>query len=90
MGRVSLITFWKRIPGRVWRILKSDRVPLRDKLLFIVPVSLYWIFPDLMPFMPIDDALFTAIAASWFVRAMERKHDLSDPDDKRGKSGVAR
>ncbi|MFC5471767.1 hypothetical protein ACFPPD_24105 [Cohnella suwonensis] len=87
MGRISWIALWKRIPGRVWRILKSDRVPLRDKLLFIVPVGLYWLFPDLMPFMPIDDALVTAIAAGWFARAMERKHGLGSPD---GKSGVAR
>jgi len=68
------ITIWKHLPGRVWRILRSPRVSLMDKLLFIVPVALYWVLPDFMPFIPIDDAAFTALAAGLYARAMERKY----------------
>ncbi|WP_324617872.1 hypothetical protein [Cohnella cholangitidis] len=38
--------------------------------------SLYWLLPDFMPFMPIDDAAFTALVAGWYARAMERKYTL--------------
>jgi uncharacterized membrane protein YkvA (DUF1232 family) len=51
---------------------------MRDKLLFIVPVALYWVLPDLMPFIPIDDAAVTALAASWFARTMERKYGMEN------------
>jgi len=60
----------------VWNILRSERVSFGDKLLFIVPVGLYWILPDFMPFMPIDDAAFTALAATWFASSMEKKYSL--------------
>ncbi|RED65565.1 hypothetical protein [Cohnella lupini] len=76
MARRSWISLWKHLPGRVWRLLRSERVSLRDKLLFIVPVALYWVLPDFMPFLPIDDAAFTALAASWYAHAMERKYSL--------------
>ncbi|MFC4306008.1 hypothetical protein [Cohnella boryungensis] len=64
----------RRLPARVWRILRSERVSLRDKLIFIVPVALYWILPDLMPMLPVDDAAFTLLAAAGYVKAMERKY----------------
>jgi hypothetical protein len=54
--------------------LRSERVSLRDKLIFIVPVALYWILPDLMPMLPIDDVAFTLLAAAGYVKAMERKY----------------
>lgn len=76
MARKSLLGLWRRLPSRLWRILRSEHVYLKDKLLFIVPVALYWVLPDFMPFLPIDDAAVTAIAANWFVRAMERKYGL--------------
>lgn len=74
MARRSWLTLWRHLPGRVWRILRSEKVSLRDKLLFVVPVALYWVLPDLMPFIPIDDAAFTVIAASVYAKAMERKY----------------
>ena len=49
-------------------------VTLMDKLLFIVPVGLYWVLPDFMPFIPIDDIAVTMIAAEWFTRRMEKKY----------------
>ncbi|WP_192896514.1 hypothetical protein [Cohnella sp. AR92] len=65
-----------RLPARVWRVLKSPRVLVRDKLLFIVPVVLYWILPDLMPFMPIDDIAVTIAIAGWYAGRMESKYGL--------------
>ncbi|MCD9023182.1 hypothetical protein [Cohnella silvisoli] len=81
MARRSWIALWRHLPGRVWHILRSERVSLKDKLIFIIPVALYWVLPDFMPFMPIDDAAFTAIAASWYARAMERKYTLGKKSD---------
>lgn len=77
-AKLSLLYRWRRLPGRLWRVLRSPRVPLRDKLLFLVPVALYWVLPDLMPFMPIDDLAVTALAANWFAGAMERKHRIGE------------
>ncbi|WP_239617586.1 hypothetical protein [Cohnella mopanensis] len=74
MARRSWTTLWRHLPSRVWRILRSPRVSIKDKLLFILPVALYWVLPDFMPFMPIDDAAFTALVATWYARAMENKY----------------
>ncbi|MFC4596763.1 hypothetical protein [Cohnella hongkongensis] len=76
MSRKRGLALWMRIPGRVWRILSSNRVALKDKLIFVVPVALYWILPDFMPMLPIDDAAFTAVAAAAYARLMERKYGL--------------
>ncbi|WP_238358046.1 hypothetical protein [Cohnella zeiphila] len=69
---------WRRLgtklPTRLWRILRSPRVSVADKLLFVVPVLLYWVLPDLMPFIPIDDIAVTLAAAGWYVGRMERKY----------------
>lgn len=76
MSPKSARRLWSRLPSRVWRILRSPHVPVRDKLLFIVPVVLYWVLPDVMPLVPIDDAAVTALAAAGFAKWMERKYDL--------------
>ncbi len=81
MARRSWLVLWRHLPGRVWHILRSERVTLRDKLLFIIPVALYWVLPDFMPFLPIDDAAFTALAAGWYARAMERKYAIGKKRD---------
>lgn len=48
------------------RLLFSPRVPLQEKGIFVGLVLLYWAMPDVMPFMPIDDILFTMILMPWF------------------------
>ncbi|TDL57280.1 hypothetical protein QJQ58_00950 [Paenibacillus dendritiformis] len=48
------------------RLLLSTRVPLKEKGIFVGLVLLYWVMPDVMPFMPIDDILFTMILMPWF------------------------
>jgi uncharacterized membrane protein YkvA (DUF1232 family) len=79
MPRKSFIRLWSHLPSRVWRILRSPQVTLSDKLLFVVPVLLYWVLPDFMPFVPIDDIAVTALAAGWFARRTEKKYDLENP-----------
>ncbi|WP_374043173.1 hypothetical protein [uncultured Paenibacillus sp.] len=48
------------------RLLLSPRVPLKEKGIFAGLVLLYWVMPDFVPFMPIDDILFTMILMPWF------------------------
>lgn len=65
---------WKQVAVRVYRLLKSPHVPLRVKLLFVVPVALYWVLPDVLPGLPFDDIAVTMLLAGWFASAMERKY----------------
>ncbi|WP_276356406.1 hypothetical protein [Cohnella caldifontis] len=74
----SIRRLWSRLPSRVWNIIRSPQVSLRDKLLFVIPVGLYWVLPDVMPFVPIDDAAVTVLAAMWYAGRMERKYGLEN------------
>jgi uncharacterized membrane protein YkvA (DUF1232 family) len=78
MRKKSLTRLWSRLPSRVWRILRAPQVAVSDKLLFIIPVLLYWVLPDFMPFLPIDDIAVTVLAAGWFAGKMERKYSLEN------------
>ncbi len=64
---------------RVWRLLSSSRVPLGEKLLFIIPAAVYWVMPDVMPFMPLDDIAVTLLLAGWFATRMEKKYGADAP-----------
>ena len=44
-----------------------------EKLLFGIPVLLYWVLPDALPFVPIDDIAVTLVAMNWFAARAERK-----------------
>lgn len=71
---------WTQMTGQLWRYLGSSQVSIGDKLLFLVPVLLYWVLPDVMPFVPIDDIGVTLIVMGWFVTRMEKKYpSLSAP-----------
>lgn len=76
MKAKRLLSFkgWSHIFRGSWKYLISPRVLLRDKLLFTVPVALYWVLPDLLPFLPIDDIGVTMLMMGWFVSYMERKY----------------
>jgi len=65
---------WRRVFARVYRLLISKDVRVVDKLIYIVPVLLYWVLPDVMPLLPIDDIAVTMIAAEWYTRRMEKKY----------------
>ncbi|MDQ0170976.1 hypothetical protein [Paenibacillus tundrae] len=67
---------WSEVFRRLPRLLRATEIPLREKLLFIVPALLYWVLPDVMPFMPIDDIGVTLILMNWFVSRAERKYPV--------------
>jgi uncharacterized membrane protein YkvA (DUF1232 family) len=78
MRKLLSLRHWQRTFGRIWLLLKSRDVSMLDKLLFTVPVFLYWVLPDVLPlpFLPIDDIAVTMILAEWFARRMERKYNM--------------
>lgn len=65
---------WSHIFSNSWKYIISPNVAMADKLLFTIPVVLYWVLPDIMPFLPIDDIGVTMLLAGWFVSRMERKY----------------
>ncbi|GMK39663.1 hypothetical protein PCCS19_27170 [Paenibacillus sp. CCS19] len=70
---------WKHTLGRVWMLLKHPQVAVRHKLVFLIPVGLYWVLPDMLlpiPFMPVDDVVVTLFAANMFTKWVERKYGI--------------
>jgi len=65
---------WSHVFQRIFGYIASSEVSLPDKLLFLVPVILYWVLPDLLPLLPIDDIGFTMLLMNWFVSRVERKY----------------
>lgn len=68
------LRYWRHLFARIWRLLRSPHVRVQHKLLFLLPVALYWVLPDAMPMMPLDDIAVTMLAANWFAGWMERKY----------------
>ncbi|NIK67377.1 MULTISPECIES: hypothetical protein [unclassified Paenibacillus] len=66
---------WKSTFVRIYKLIISREVSITDKLLFLVPVILYWVLPDALPFLPIDDIAVTMLLAEWFARRMEKKYN---------------
>ncbi|WP_410511843.1 hypothetical protein PaeBR_17535 [Paenibacillus sp. BR2-3] len=67
---------WSHIFRNSWKYIVSPQVATGDKLLFTIPVILYWVLPDFLPFMPIDDIGVTMLLMGWFVSRMERKYPV--------------
>ncbi|WP_424766798.1 hypothetical protein [Paenibacillus sp. sgz302251] len=78
MRKLLSLRHWQRTFARIFLLLRSKDVPLRDKLLFTVPALLYWVLPDVLPlpFLPIDDIAVTMLLAGWFARRMETKYNI--------------
>ncbi|MBW7457230.1 hypothetical protein ACFOLF_29910 [Paenibacillus sepulcri] len=74
MMKLLSLRHWRHVFVRIYRLLVSRDVKLIHKLLYVVPVLLYWVLPDVMPFIPIDDIAVTMIAAEGYTRYMERKY----------------
>ncbi len=70
---------FKKLPG----LLTSRELPLKEKMLFLIPVLAYWIMPDVMPFMPIDDIGVTLLMMNWFVSRAESKLSVIEYDPRR-------
>lgn len=77
MRKLFSLRHWRNTFGFIYRLLTSRKVAMRDKLLFLVPVIVYWVVPDVMPLMPIDDIAFTMIIAEWFAVRMGRKYNIT-------------
>lgn len=65
---------WTHVLKRMPKLIFSKQVSVYDKLLFLIPVSLYWVLPDVLPLLPIDDIGVTLFAMHWFVDYVERKY----------------
>ncbi|WP_371825340.1 hypothetical protein [Paenibacillus soyae] len=76
MRKLLSLRHWRNTFSLIYRILTAKHVRLVDKLLFIIPVLAYWIMPDVMPFIPVDDIAATMIIAEWFARRMARKYNI--------------
>lgn len=74
MHKLLSLRHWRHVFVRIYRLVKARDVALKDKLLFLVPVVLYWVLPDAMPMLPFDDIAVTMLVAEWFTRRMERKY----------------
>lgn len=68
------LRYWSHIFRRTWPLLGSRKVPWFDKLLLTVPALAYWVLPDVMPMIPIDDMAVTMLLMNWFVTRAERKY----------------
>lgn len=76
MRKLLSLRHWRHTFSLIFRLLKSRDVSIWDKLLFVVPVFLYWVLPDVMPMIPIDDIAFTMIIAEWFAVRMGKKYNI--------------
>lgn len=69
---------WTGVARRVVRLVASRDVPVAEKLLFGVPVLLYWVLPDALPYLPVDDVAVTLVAMNWFASRAERKYGVRE------------
>lgn len=67
-------TTWTKLVSRTYVYLRSPIVPFREKALLLVPAVLYWVLPDVLPYMPIDDIAVTVLLANWFLNRIENKY----------------
>ncbi|WP_054955476.1 hypothetical protein [Paenibacillus dakarensis] len=72
---------WSHVFKRIFMYLSSPQVAKGDKLLFFIPAILYWVLPDFLPFMPIDDIGVTMLLMNWFVDRTERKYPGLNSDN---------
>lgn len=72
-SKIWSMRHWGHVFRRLPALLRSPRIPLMDKLLLVVPAILYWVLPDVLPFIPIDDMAVTMLLMNWFVSRAERK-----------------
>lgn len=72
--RLLSLRRWSHVFKRIFGYLASPDVAMGDKLLFVIPAVLYWVLPDVIPFMPIDDIGVTMLLMNWFVGRIDRKY----------------
>ena len=73
--RLLSVKHWPIMIRNIWGYIISSQVSLGDKLLFLIPVFVYWVWPlDLLPGLPIDDIGVTILLMGWFTTRMTRKY----------------
>lgn len=77
MKRLLSLRHWRSTFSLIYKLITSNRVAFWEKLLFIVPVAVYWICPDVLPFLPVDDIAFTMIIAEAFASRMAKKYNIN-------------
>ncbi|WP_138753239.1 hypothetical protein [Paenibacillus sinopodophylli] len=78
MRKLLSLRHWQQTFVRIFQLLRSKNVSMLDKLIFTIPVFLYWVLPDVLPlpFLPVDDIAVTMVLAQWFARRMETKYNI--------------
>ncbi len=63
-------------------ILFDSRVSFGKKFIFIFLVSIYWLLPDLLPFVPLDDLLFTFLGSLVFMKMAKKDITIKNGNNK--------
>jgi len=61
----------KSFPVHLLRLWMDPRVSKQKKLLFPLLIVAYWVIPDILPFVPLDDLLFTFLMVWLFAHSAE-------------------
>lgn len=79
----------RSFPAHLLRLLMDPRVSRQKKWAFPLIVAAYWVLPDLLPFFPLDDVLFTALMTYWFTSSAEKEVHQEPAEGKQpsGKQG---
>ena len=77
MRKLLSLGHWKHTFQLIYKIITTPTVALWEKGLFVIPVLIYWVAPDFMPFLPVDDIAFTMIVAEWFASRMAKKYNIT-------------
>ncbi|HZG57749.1 hypothetical protein [Paenibacillus sp.] len=67
------LSTWVRLVSRTFTYLRAPDIPLREKALLLVPAALYWVLPDVLPYVPVDDLAVTLLLSNWFLHRIESK-----------------
>lgn len=73
----------KRYISKLIINLLSSKVSSKKKFLFLSLTSLYWILPDLLPFIPLDDILVTLLTSWAFLNSTNKDTRNSNKKDKK-------
>jgi uncharacterized membrane protein YkvA (DUF1232 family) len=68
------LSTWMRLVTRTLVYLRSPAIPLREKALLLIPAVLYWVLPDALPYLPVDDIAVTLLLSNWFMNRIENKY----------------
>jgi uncharacterized membrane protein YkvA (DUF1232 family) len=74
LRKLLSLRHWSHVVRRVFKLLLHPAVSWKDKCWFAVPVVVYWIAPDVLPMLPVDDIAVTMLVANWFAERMENKY----------------